>query len=585
MYFTATVLVLMTICLVIELTKPSFILSASVLLLYFFDIISLEEGIAGFSNEGMLTIAVLFVVTYALQSSSAFNYAIQFILKRKSSSFLYARLIFPVAIMSAFLNNIPVVASLVPVLKRWSLRNNFPVSKLLIPISYAAIAGGMCTLIGTSTNLIVHGLLIENGYDGFAFFELGKVGVPLVIVTVIYYTFLGKGLLPVRKDSLTNFTESSREFVVEVRITDDYPYIGKTIEQAHLRHLRGLFLFQITRCQETLAPVSPQEKIELNDRLFFTGLPDTILDLLQTPGFQLIKDVQVDLQNIDSEKYKTFEAVISNSSPLAGKTVRDSGFRAKYDAVILAIHRNGHRLNKKVGDIVFQPSDTLFLLSKKEFEGKWYHSTDFSLVSSKTIQYSRPKVKGNLALLLLLVMIGLVVANVISLLVAAVLTAGVMIAGGIVSTRDAKKAINFDALLVIVAALGIGNAVVNSGLANWIGMFMVEHLSEYGVFAILIGLFFLTSIYTELITNNAAAVLMFPIAITVSQQLQVDMHVFAILIAIAASSSFMTPIGYQTNLIVYGAGGYKFIDFVRNGLLLSVCIGLLTCVILYWYFL
>ncbi len=584
--FTAVVIVAMTIALVRELYKPSFILFTALIVLHLGGVVSIEEAFAGFSNQGMLTVAVLFVVAYALQSSSSFVFFIENLLGKSKNGLVYFRLMFPVTFLSAFLNNTPIVASLIPVIKSWAKKNDLPASKFLIPLSYASILGGICTLIGTSTNLVVHGLMLDKGLDGFSFFELGKVGLPIALIGILYFSTIGKKFLPTRKDALVQLGESTREFVSELKVEETFPHIGKTIEEANLRHLKGLFLFQITRDSKNITSVSPNEKINLGDRLFFTGLPETIYDLLKIPGLTLVKDHEYDLQNLDSDKAKTYEAVLSTYSPLVGLNVRESQFRTKYRAVILAIHRDGQRINKKVGDIIFQPNDTLLILADHEFYHKWYHSTDFSLISPSFSEYSKPQGKGNFALLLMAAMIFAVATGLIkSMLIAASITAGIMIITNIVSLLDSKRAIDFDVLLTIAASFGVGKALANSGLADLIATFMINSLQGYGTIAIIAGVFLITSIYTEIITNNAAAALIFPIAFTTATKMGLDPKPFMIVLAIAASSSFATPIGYQTNMMVYNPGGYKFMDFMKTGLIMNLLVGIvLTLLVRFIYF-
>lgn len=586
MYFTAAVILMMTIALVKELYRPSIILFLSLLVLCLGNVISIKEAFNGFSNHGMLTVAVLFVVAAALQSSTAFGKTMGKILGKGKSKTRYIRLMLPVSFISAFLNNTPVVASLIPVIKKWSKDNDLPASKFLIPLSYAAIFGGLCTLIGTSTNLVVHGLLLDHGLEGFSFFEIGKVGLPVAIIGILYFSIGGHRLLPKRKDIMTQFGEHTREFVVEMKVDPEYPNIGRSIEEANLRHLKGLYLFQIIRDEKEIAPVSPDEKIKINDRLFFVGLPDTIFELQKTPGLHIIKDPDFDLKNIDSDKVKTYETVISNSSPLIGQTVRDCDFRTKYNAVILGIHRSGERIKKKVGDIELQPNDTLFLLANKDFDQRWYNSRDFSLVSLSVDKYSKPKRKGQTALIFVVLMVLAAATGFApSMLIAASVAAALMLLSNIISFNDAKNSIDFDVLLVIAAAFGVGKALENSGLADLAANHLINSLHGFGIIGIIAGVFFITSIYTELITNNAAAALMFPIALSTAQHLNVDPRAFMITIAIAASACFATPLGYQTNLMVYNPGGYKFTDFLKTGVAMNILVGIVaTCIVYFLYF-
>ncbi|MBD3226445.1 MAG: SLC13 family permease [Caldithrix sp.] len=585
MYYTAIVIIGMTVTLVKEWFKPSLTIFCALILLNLGGVISIQETFSGFSNHGMLTVGVLFIVAGALQSSTTFAAYIEGLLGQKYNRTIYFKLMVPVTFLSAFLNNTPIVASLIPVIKRWAKKHNMTASKFLIPLSYAAILGGICTLIGTSTNLVVHGLMLDAGMQGFSFFELGKVGLPIAIIGILYFSVIGYHFLPDRKDIITQFGETTREFVVVMKVDEEYPYIGKSVEDAHLRHLRGLFLFQIVRNGNEIAPVSPREIIQNNDTLFFTGLPETIYELQKTPGLHILKDSAFDLKDIDSDKYRTFEVVISNASPLLGLSVRESGFRTKYDAVILGIHRSGKRIEKKVGDIVFQPNDTLFLLARHDFENKWYHSTEFSLVSPSIKEYSKPKTKGNFALLLMAAMIVAVTTGMIqSMLVAASIVAGIMILTKIISYGDAKNTIDFDVLIVIASALGIGKAVANSGIADWMADQLIAFAGGLGIIGIIAVLFLITSLYTEIITNNAAAALIFPIALSTALHMQLDPRPFMITIAIAASSSFATPMGYQTNLMVYNPGGYRFTDFLKTGVVMNVLVGILVTALVYFLY-
>jgi len=583
--YTAVIIILMTTVLVKGLYKTSLVVFVSVLLLYLKGIINLEEVFAGFSNHGMLTVALLYIISKALNGSTGFESFVERLLGSGGGRTSYLRLMVPVSSVSAFLNNTPIVAALIPVIKKWCRKNGRAPSKYLIPLSYAAILGGMCTLIGTSTNLVVHGLLLDRGMRGFSFFELGKVGVPTAVAGLLFFALFGHRLLPERKDAMVQFGEHVREFVVEMRVTEDYAHIGKSIEEANLRHLKGLYLFQIIRQDRTLAPVDPGEKIHLHDFLFFTGLPETIYELQKMKGLLKISDPEFDLKNIDSDQVKTYEVVVSPSSPLAGQTVRDSHFRTKYGAVILGIHRSGKRIREKVGDVELAANDTLFILGRPDFQDRWYHSPDFSLVSQSIDRYSKPRIKGRIALAMVGLMVLAVVTGIVpSILPAAAITAALMMLFGIVSFTDAKNAIDFDVLVVIASAFALGKGVQNSGLATHVGHFLIESLGGLGTIGIIAGTFVLTSLYTELITNNAAAAIMFPIALSTAQQIDMDPRPLVITLAIAASACFSTPLGYQTNLMVTNPGGYRFTDFLKTGAVMNLLVAICTSGIVYLLF-
>ncbi|MFW5886758.1 MAG: SLC13 family permease, partial [Bacteroidota bacterium] len=304
-FIQATLIVLMTIALVKGLGRPSFIIFFSMILLIVPGVISPGEAFAGFSNSSVISIGFLFIIANTLKNSSAFKNSIHYLLVKDKGYFLqYTRLMFPISFISAFLNNTPVVASMIPLIKNWSKRNNIAASKFLIPLSYAAIVGGTCTLIGTSTNLVIHGLLVSHGYEGLAFFELTKIGIPIVILSILYFALIGHRLLPERKDPIVTFGENTREFVVVLEVDKSYPGLGKSIEDAKLRHLQGLFLFQVIRNKKVIAPVEPWEIIGVGDKLFFTGLPGTIWELQKTPGLNVLRDTFFDMKHTCLTKRK-----------------------------------------------------------------------------------------------------------------------------------------------------------------------------------------------------------------------------------------------------------------------------------------
>jgi di/tricarboxylate transporter len=308
------------------------------------------------------------------------------------------------------------------------------------------------------------------------------------------------------------------------------------------------------------------------------------VELQKTPGLQLIKDSSFDLKYYDSDEIKAYEAVISTSSPLIGKNVRESNFRGKYGAVIIAIHRNGERIQKKIGDIVLHPGDTLLILAEKDFRKRWYYSNDFYLISNAPVVHSKPQWQAKLAVGIFALMILLTVLQVMPLIVAAGLATIALILSRSISQTDAKNMVDWRVLLVIAGAFGIASAIENSGLAQLIGQFTIDTAQPFGIIGLLVGVYFLTSFYTSFITNNAAAAFLFPVALSIATSMELDFRPFAVIIAISASAVFATPFGYQTNLMVYGPGGYRFRDYVRAGIPLQVMIGVLTVGLVYLYY-
>jgi di/tricarboxylate transporter len=577
----------MTIALVKELFEPEVTIFSALLLLVLGNVIEAKEALAGFSNSGMLTVGFLFIVADAFKQTGILNRIGALLLGKNKQSITkkLLRFLFPVSFLSAFFNNTPIVAMLIPAIHCWAKNHDYSISKFLIPLSYATILGGMCTLIGTSTNLVVHGLMIESGIGGMSFFEMTKVGIPAVLIGIVYIALFGYRILPDRKEPIVELGENTREYVVELKVEPGYQHLGRTIEAAGLRHLKGLFLFQIERNNQILAPVGPDELILLGDRLFFIGLPATIIELQKTPGLSLIKDTKFDLKNYDSDELKAFEAVISPSSPLKGVNVRESNFRSRYQAVIIAIHRNGERIQKKIGDIVLRSGDTLLILARHDFLTKWYNSKDFNLVSEAENIPSKPKLYGYLSLIIFCLMILIMALEIVPIVITTAVAAVMLIFCKCISPIDAQKSVQWNVLLIIASAFGISRALDKSGVAQFLAEKLIFVVGSLGTLGILTGVYFMTSLYTEIITNNAAAALVFPIGLAAATQAGADPRPFALAVAIGASASFATPIGYQTNLMVYGPGGYKFSDFLKIGIPMNILVGIVAITIIYiWYF-
>ncbi len=586
-WFTLAILVLMTVVLLKEWLETELVLLSALFLLIIGKVVTVKEAFVGFSNEGMLTIGFLFIVAAGLNNSGLMGSIQTYLFGKRNHNGLrrkLARILFPVASISAFVNNTPVVALLIPALKSWTERLDLSPSKFFIPLSYAAILGGMCTLIGTSTNLIIYGLMEQHGIQGMGMFEISKIGVPVAVGGLLFLIVFGAKLLPTRKESMLELKENTREFVVALKVTDKFKGIGQTIEEAGLRHLKGLFLFQIERNGQVIAPAKPDERIQLNDRLFFTGLPKTILELQKTPGLVVIQDAQLNLKQYDSSQIRPYEAVISNSSPLIGKNVRESNFRGKYDAVIIAIHRNGERIQKKIGDIVLRAGDTLLLLAGKDFMKKWYHSRDFLLISESDKVPSKPLKNQIIAVATLALMIVLFVFHLVPIIVAAGIAVMILLLTRTVTLQEARESVDFRVLIIIASAFGIAAAVNNSGVARFIAHYIIQAGSTFGTVGILLGIFLITSGYANIITNNATAALVFPVVLAVTAEMQVDPRPFILTLAIAASSSFATPISYQTNIMVYGPGGYRFKDFLRIGLPMHVVVTTIAIAVVYWLY-
>ena len=538
-------------------------------------ILSEQDALAGFSNPGMITVAVLYIVVTGLTQTGGMNWVSQKVLGLpKGQNAALLRMMPPVMGMSAFLNNTPVVAMFIPVISDWSRKLRISPSKLMIPLSYAAIFGGTCTLIGTSTNLVVNGLLIAStDLPGLKLFDLAVVGLPCAIAGMVYLYTTHRWTLPSRKPVISE-TDDVRQYTVEMVVPNDSPLSGKSIEQAGLRHLPGLYVVEIIRDRVIIPAVSPKEILRDGDRLVFIGAIDSIVDLHRLRGLQPATDEVFKLDTPRSERC-LIEAVVSNTCPILGKTIREGKFRTQYKAVVLAVARNGERLAGKIGSIRLQPGDTLLLEANSNFVAQQRISNDFYLVNGIPDSEPLRHEKAPLAMMILALMVVLASFGFLSMLKAAVLASVVMLLTGCCSSVRAFRNIEWSVLLVIGAALSIGKALETTGAAGAIATTLVQFSGDNPWLALAI-VYGVTNLLTEAITNNAAAALIFPIALALSQNLEVNFTPFAIAIMIGASASFSTPIGYQTNLMVYGPGGYKFSDFMRVGIPLNALFWLIT---------
>lgn len=547
------------------------ILFGGLAVIFIFGIIPAEQALSGFSNEGMLTVAALYIVAAGLRETGAIQYLVQRVMgNARTVRKAQFRIMSPVMVMSAFLNNTPIVASFIPALERWSRISKIPVSKILIPLSYAAILGGTCTLIGTSTNLIINGLLIEEATTRtLGIFEPALVGIPSAIAGFIYLFLFSDKLLPERGSSMDTFKDP-REYTIEMIVKEGNSLSGKTIEDAGLRNLPGLYLIEIQRNERAIPAVGPYERLRENDRLIFTGIVDSIIDLQKVSGL-IPATNQVFKLNAPRNERKMIEAVVSRSNPLVGSTIKEGNFRDRYDAVVLAVSRNGERINEKIGDITLRSGDVLLLEAHPNFVNKYRNSSDFFLVSP--IEDSSPVTteKAWIAGIALAVMVTLAATGVLSMLQSAIVAGGLLLITKCFKYTTALESVDWRVLVAIASALGLGAALRETGVAEHLASNLLSLAGNNPKLALLLT-YIATWLLTEMITNNAAAVLIFPIALSLAQSMGVDFMPFAMVMIIAASSSFSTPIGYQTNLMVYGPGGYKFTDFMKIGLPLNLIV-------------
>ena len=563
--YTLAVVLIALGAMVRQIAAPDLVLMAALFSLAVVGILTPAETFAGFANPAVATIGALFIVSAALRETGALDLSIgQFLARARGLIPGAARITLPVASLSAFLNNAPIVAMMTPSVIDWAKRNNLSPSRLLVPLSYASILGSITTIIGTSTNLTVAGLITDAGMEPMGFFELLPVGLPICAVGLVYLIFVAPRRLPDRVNPGENLGERRREYIASMQVQADCPLVNQSVEEAGLRQLPGLFLFEIERQGRTIAPVSPDDVIRSGDRLSFAGVVSTIIELQRIRGLLPISEDEAPMSSDPS--HRLAEAVISSSSPLVGSSVRNSNFRTVYDAAVIGVHRNGERVPGKIGEIVLRPGDTLLLQCALGFYRAHRHSADFYLVSEVGGGTKPRYERARLALGVLVAMVACVVAGLLPIAIAAFIAAGFLIATRCLTGPQARRSVDWSILVVIGAGLGVASAMQKTGAAGLVARHLVDGIGDLGPLAALAAIYLTCLLMAEMLHHNAAVAIMFPIAVATANHVGADPRGFVMAVAVASCCAFASPVTYQTHLIVYGPGGYRFTDFVKVGL-------------------
>ncbi len=581
-------------------------------------VIAPADALAGFSQGAVLLIGALFAAAAGLRTTGALDWLGGVLLggARDERGALW-RLAAVVTPASAFVLNTPLVAMFAPVVIDWCRRRDVSPSRLLIPLSYLTILGGVCTVIGTSTTLVCNATLADEVASGkhaaatlphlreIGFLEIGRAGLGVSLVGVGYLLLIAPRLLPNRSGPGIGDGDRSREYLVEMSVEPGCPLATKSVEDAGLRNLPGLFLIEIDRGEQVITPVTPNDVLMEGDRLVFTGVVETIADLERIPGLAPTADHTYESRPQHKMRRQLSEAVLSRTSPVIGRTVREANFRQRYNAAIVAVHRNGERLTNKIGNILLEPGDTLLLQTRGDFVSQHRNNRDFYLVSPvggyAARRHDRALMAGGLFTLLIAWLVSIAVANGLdwqpggmigSVLakqaqpIAAIAIVLAMIGARCLSTSQARAAIDLQVLITIAAAIGLGSALSQSGAAQFIAEQLVGGVTVLGLpgdvqaYALLAIVYIVAMFFTEAITNIAVAVLMIPLAIGVASASGLNPRPFIMAIALAASLSFATPIGYQTNLMVMGPGGYHPRDFAKVGLPLAALTALTSLILI-----
>lgn len=565
-WLTLATLVILVVVLAREMVQPAFAILFTAIFLMLVGIIDPDQAFAGFSNEAPIVVAALLVFARAAEVSGLLQPIIDRLVgPGPAPRSILARITFPLTLGSAFLNNTTLVAMSIPAVVDLCNRKGLSPSRFLMPISYAAVLGGVITTVGTSTNLTVSGLLTESGMEPLSLFELTPVGLPIALVGALVLVLTAPRLLKDRSAERADAGPRERDFSVSMLVQRDGPIVGRTVEQAGLRQLEGVYLVAIERDGDRIAPVSPETELHARDVLTFVGSVDQVVDLHRMRGLQSTHRRQI--RQLTGDRHAFSEAVLGDR--FSGTTLKESAFRAHYGAAVLAIHRAGHRIEGKLGELPLRMGDTLLVLAGQDFAQRYRDSADFLVIAPRSgispTQTRRAKRVG-------LIGIGFVVLTgleILPILQASLLVALLLVGTRALTLRQAREAVDLNIVVLIAAAFGLGAAVSDTGLGGAVADVLLAIFLPFGLVGALAGILLATMALTELISNNAAAIFLFPVAVATAVATGSDPRPFVIAVTLGASLSFLTPIGYQTNLMVYGIGNYRFGDFTRLGLPLN----------------
>ncbi|MCQ3828787.1 anion permease [Microbulbifer elongatus] len=555
------------------------VMMAALTLLSVTGILSPEEALSGFSNSGLITVAAMFVVATGIHASGGIDMMVKHLLGRpKTTRSAMLRVFAPVVALSGYLNNTPVVATMIPALNAWAKRIDIAPSKLMIPLSYGAILGGTLTLIGTSTNLVVNGQYQSiTGNEGFSLFSIAAVGLPAALVGVAFMLIFFPRWLPDRREKQP--FGNLREFTLEVAVDNKGPLVGQTVEDAGLRGLRRVYLVEIDRDNRVITPVRSGEILRGGDRLVFAGDTEAISDLLRMRGI-VPSDHDHDEAAIKGsfEQRSLVEVVVSPHCEVIGSTIRDAQFRKRYGAAVLAVARQGERVSGNLGSTKLKAGDTLLLEARPGFVLRQRYSKDFLLINDLEAESPRHE-KGLTAWLILIAIVLFAGSGLISMLNASLIGAGAMLVTRCCSVNQAQKSLDLPVLITIAASFALGVALQKTGVAAMLAEGVIS-LSAGHPWLMLILVYLCVSLLTEMVTNNAAAIIMVPIVLQITASAGLNPEPFMFAVMMAASASFATPLGYQTNLMVYGPGGYRFSDYLKVGIPMNLLVGAVTITVL-----
>ncbi|MBP8248978.1 MAG: SLC13 family permease, partial [Chitinophagales bacterium] len=549
-------------------------------------VLTTKEGIAGFSNDATVTILFLFLLSAGLEKTGAVNLVGKAMIKYigKNQKMAFVAVILVCGLISAFLNNTAVVIIFMPIVFKIAKFTNQSPSKLLMPLSFAAIMGGTLTLIGTSTNLVVNGVVVEHGYEPFGMFEVTPTGLILFITFFLYMYFIGIKLIPARR-SAESLTEDYdlKDFLTEIIIQPGSPFLGKRIFDTPLVTELSLEVVEISDAKGTLWLPDDYELLEENDSVMVRGSASDIMQLKQMQGVTFKQTFDVDDIDLKSNETALIEVVIGPNSSLARSTFKEIDFRELYEAIPLAVRRQGEIIEGRLDEIELRFGDDLLLEIKKDSFDQLKRGGDFVFtqeIEKEVIDKKKVWITSGILLMVILTS----AFEILPIIQGAIIGTILMFLFKCITIREAYREVDWRIIFVLAALLPLGTALEKTGAAEMLAGYMETYISGYGPFITLFVLFAVTSVITSLMSNQATAALLSPIAISLGVQMGIDPKPLLFAVMFAASTCYLTPLGYQTNIMIYGPGNYKFVDFIKVGGLLSLISGIVVSLCLYYFY-
>lgn len=565
------------------------ILSALLLL----GLVAPEDALAGFSNKATVTVAAMFVLSAGLFKTGAVGYL------GKITADLFKRnywlglitVMIAVGFFSAFINNTPIVAVFIPVLLGVAKEVKTNASKLLMPMSFASMFGGVCTLIGTSTNILVSSIAEESGQPAFSMFEIAPLGLVMFAVGMLYMLLIGIRLIPERRakgDLIESY--QMQEYIAEVVLLDTAPSVGHTIQDAPIAKDIEIIIVGVQRGREVISLPPPDFVLQAGDVLRVSCKRDELQQIQERAGVLFKPQFKWQAEDVEATDVKLVEAIIVPRSELlsqafAGRSLEDLQFRERFGAVVLAIRRRGRLLHKKIADVKLVAGDLLLMEVKADRYNQLRQDPSFIIISDSPQIESR-KSKLLLALVIVMGVIGTATLGILPIVVSAIVGAVALVLTGCLTMEDAYQAIEWRIIFLLAGVLSLEAAMEHSGAAPLISATIISTVGTWGLVALLSAFYLMTFVFTEIMSNSATAALLTPIAIATAKAMQVSPRPFLVAVMFAASASFMTPVGYQTNTLIYGPGQYRFADFLRVGTPLNLLFWLIATLLIpyFWKF-